>query len=521
MRVGLIALFALTVDTVIADKPATLVLRGGNVVTLDDTRPTATALAATADHIVAVGSDAEITRWIGDATKVVDCRGRLVIPGFVEGHAHFVSLGESKLKLDLSTAASWDEVVAKVSATATTTPRGKWIVGRGWHQGKWKSPPKDNVEGYPDTRTLSEAVPDHPVLLTHGTGHMCLVNAKAMELAGITNETKPPRGGEILRDRDGRAIGVFREAAMGPLHRALERAERERSPQEVRDELLACVREASNECLRFGVTTFHDAGAPLSGDRPVPRTRRRGETARPVVGDAQRLTTTCSPTTWRSIGRSGFGNNHLTVRGIKRMVDGALGTHGAWLLEPYDDLPTQSRVEHVAAGFAAPDCRTGARARLSTVRARHWRPGESRNTQRDGGRPSARIPTERGLRWRIEHAQHLHPADIPAVPATGSDRLDARQSRHVRRAVRRAAARRVAVPHGSVCLAQSAGCEGRRHQRYRRAGGDAQPAGRLSFQRDAPHGERRRILSRTKHDPRRKRCGPTPETPPGLVSRKN
>ena len=417
MRVGLIALFALTVDTVIADKPATLVLRGGNVVTLDDTRPTATALAATADHIVAVGSDAEITRWIGDATKVIDCRGRLVIPGFIEGHAHFVSLGESKLKLDLSTAASWYEVVAKVSATATTTPRGKWIVGRGWHQGKWKSPPKDHVEGYPDTRTLSEAVPEHPVLLTHGTGHMCLANAKAMELAGITNDTKAPRGGEILRDRDGRAIGVFREAAMGPLHRALERAERERSPQEVRDELLACVREASNECLRFGVTTFHDAGAPLAevdqfrelaaeGKLPV-RLWMMLNDSNDVLAD--------SLAKYRAVG---FGNNHLTVRGIKRMVDGALGTHGAWLLEPYDDLPSSRGLNMLPLDSLR---RTAELALEHDYQLCVHAIGDLANRETLNVMEAAfrAHPDRPGLRWRIEHAQHLHPADIPRFRQLG------------------------------------------------------------------------------------------------------
>lgn len=122
------------------------------------------------DKIVAVGSDEEISRRIGDGTRVIERVGRLVVPGFIEGHAHFVSLGDSKLKLDLTGAASWAEIVAKVAAAAKATPEGKWIVGRGWHQGKWERPPIANVEGYPDTADLSQAVPEHPVLLTHGTG---------------------------------------------------------------------------------------------------------------------------------------------------------------------------------------------------------------------------------------------------------------------------------------------------------------------------------------------------------------
>ncbi|MBC8116824.1 MAG: amidohydrolase family protein, partial [Candidatus Saccharimonas sp.] len=207
-RAGLaVVLIVVTSFTEAADTSASLVLRGAKVVTLDDGLPNATAVAVRDDKIVAVGSDEAIASWIGEKTRVIECGGRLVVPGFIEGHAHFTSLGDAKLKLDVSSATSWDEIVAKVAEAAKTTPRGKWIVGRGWHQGKWRAVPKANVEGYPDTVELSRAVPDHPVLLTHGTGHMVLANAKAMELAGITKDSQAPRGGEILKARDGRPIG--------------------------------------------------------------------------------------------------------------------------------------------------------------------------------------------------------------------------------------------------------------------------------------------------------------------------
>jgi predicted amidohydrolase YtcJ len=401
----------------LADAPATLVLRGGKVVTLDDDRSAATAVAVVGDKIVAVGSDTEISRRIGDGTRVIECRGRLVVPGLIEGHAHFVSLGDSKLKLDLTGAASWAEIVARVAAAAKTTPKGKWIVGRGWHQGKWKQPPAANVEGYPDTADLSQAVPDHPVLLTHGTGHMGLGNAKAMELAGITKESQAPRGGEILRDRDGRPIGVFREAAMGPLHRAHDRALRGRSPQEVRDELLACIREASAECLRFGVTTFHDAGSPLAevqlfrelaadGKLPV-RLWVMLNDSNDVLADElarQRIV--------------GFGDNHLTVRAIKRMIDGALGTHGAWLLEPYDDLPTSRGLNTLPIESLR---RTAELAlqhdyQLCVHAIGDLANRETLNVMEDAFRSH---PDKKDARWRIEHAQHIHPADIPRFKKLG------------------------------------------------------------------------------------------------------
>ena len=284
------------------------------MVTLDDPRPTAAAVAIQGERIVAVGSDADIAPWIGPSTEVIDCRSRLVVPGFIEGHGHFLSLGDSKLKLDLSTAGSWDEIVSRVAAAAKTTPRGKWIVGRGWHQGRWKTPPRDNIEGYPETRELSRLVPDHPVLLTHGTGHMCLANERAMELAGITKDTQPPLGGEILRDAEGRPIGAFRESAGNPLHRALARAERERSTEEILRGTTGLRAEASRECLRFGVTTFQDAGSSFSDVDLFRELAEKEELPVRlwVMLNEPNDVLKDNLVKYRIVG---FGNGHLTVRG--------------------------------------------------------------------------------------------------------------------------------------------------------------------------------------------------------------
>ncbi|MBC8113191.1 MAG: amidohydrolase, partial [Candidatus Saccharimonas sp.] len=417
-RVGLAIVFvAVASFTDAADKPASLVLRGAKVVTLEDNSPNATAVAVRDDKIVAVGSDEAIASWIGEKTRVVECGDRLVVPGFIEGHAHFTSLGESKLKLDVSTATSWDEVVAKVAAAAKTTPRGKWIVGRGWHQGKWRAVPKANVEGYPDTAELSRAVPDHPVLLTHGTGHMVLANAKAMELAGITKDSQPPRGGEILKARDGRPIGVFREAASSPLYRALDRSLKDRTSEEAKAELLAAVREATRECLRFGVTTLHDAGTSLAEVDLFRELASRGELSVRLwvmLNEGNDVLET-NLDRYRTVGAH---DNHLTVRGIKRMIDGALGTHGAWLLEPYDDLPT-SRGLNVSS--------LDALKRTAELAIRHdyqlcvHAIGDRANREVLNVMEAAfrSHPEKKDLRWRIEHAQHIHPSDIPRFKKLG------------------------------------------------------------------------------------------------------
>lgn len=413
--VGFVVMNACVSITMAAD--ATLVLRGANVITAEATARKATAVAIAGDKIAAIGTDETIAAWIGPKTRVIECRGRTVIPGFIEGHGHFTSLGDSKLKLDLSDAESWDEIVQLVAATAKTTPRGAWIVGRGWHQGKWREPPKANVEGYPDTADLSRAVPDHPVLLTHGTGHMSLANGRAMQLAGITANSVSPRGGVILKAADGRPIGVFRETASGPLYRALDRSLKERTAEQVKAEQVAEVREAVKECLQYGVTTFHDAGVSLSEVDLFKELAARGEL--PVrlwvmLNDGNDVLAT-NLDRYRMVNAY---DNHLTVRGIKRMIDGALGTHGAWLLEPYDDLPTSrglntSSLESLKE-TAELAIRHDYQLCVHAIGDRANR--EVLNVMEEAFRKHSER-TDR--RWRIEHAQHLHPSDIPRFKKLG------------------------------------------------------------------------------------------------------
>ena len=166
-------------------EPAELILTHGKLVTVDETLPEAQALAARGGRIVAVGTDEEIERYRGPDTRVVDLGGKLAIPGFIEGHAHFLGLGRSLMIVDLKGAASWSEVVERVVAAAAQIEPGEWIQGRGWHQEKWDEVPSPDVDGYPFHDELSRATPDNPVVLSHASGHALMVNALAMELAGI------------------------------------------------------------------------------------------------------------------------------------------------------------------------------------------------------------------------------------------------------------------------------------------------------------------------------------------------
>lgn len=400
-----------------AQQTADLVLRGGRVVTLNDARPDAEAIAVVGDRIAAVGTNAEIAGWIGSSTRVIDLDGRLAIPGLIEGHGHFMGIGRARMILDLTTARSWQEIVDMVAGAAARAGPGEWIEGRGWHQEKWDMAPDPMVEGLPVQDGLSAVSPDHPVVLGHASGHASFVNAKAMELAGITADTPDPEGGEIVRDPTGEPTGVLRETAQRLVGRARADAQARRGAAEREAEAREMARLASEELLSKGITSFHDAGADFETIDLYKRLADEGEL--PV-----RLYVMVRTSYERMAERLadyrmvGYADHHLTVRSIKQVVDGALGSHGAWLLQPYADLPRSS-------GLATnPPGEIERAARLAIAH------GYQVNTHAIGDRGNREVldlyervfrdhPSGSDLRWRIEHAQHLHPADIPRFAELG------------------------------------------------------------------------------------------------------
>ena len=401
-----------------APPPADLILRGGKIVTVDPGHPEAEALAARGGRIIAVGTNAEIEPLRGPATEVIELGGRLVIPGFIEGHAHFVGLGRALLIVDLRGARSWDETVDLVAQAAALAEPGAWIWGRGWHQEKWDAPPAQAVEGYPTHEQLSRAVPDHPVVLVHASGHASLVNARAMELASIGADTADPAGGEILRDATGRPTGLLRETAEGLVEPALAEAEARMSLASREALARREIEQASRECLRKGVTSFQDAGSSFE---TIARLRQAAEEG------------SLGPRLWiminednEAIARSGdaypfvgAAGDMLTVRAIKRVLDGALGSHGAWLLEPYTDLPEKVGLNTI------PVAELEATARLALDRGLQLcvhAIGDRANHETLDVFAAAFARDAAGgrkLRWRIEHAQHLDPADIPRFAELG------------------------------------------------------------------------------------------------------
>ena len=409
--VAALAVLGCTVTTVHGDGDgdegqADLVLTGGHLITLDAAHTDATALAARDGRIVAIGGDAAIREWIGDDTEVVELDGKTAIPGFVEGHAHFVGLGQALLEVDLTGFESWEAMVAHLAEVAADRPAGSWIVGRGWHQEKWNAPPPNAVEGYPVHAMLSAAVPDHPVALTHASGHAGMVNAAALRLSGIDRETPDPPGGEILHDASGEPTGALRETAFD----AVENLAAESEAGEADERFAAAVEAASRECLENGVTSFQDAGSSFD---TVERLRRAAEAGDLPVRLWVMLKDDNETLAERLPGFSvkNAGDGYLTVGGIKRWLDGALGSHGAWLLEPYHDLPSSSGLNIVPLDEMAV---TAELARDHELQLCVHAIGDRANQETldlfeatFGDRE-----TLAARRWRVEHAQHLSLDDV-------------------------------------------------------------------------------------------------------------
>ncbi len=381
---------------------ADLVLRNGNIVTVDDANPRAQALAAKDGRIVALGSDADIEQYIGSNTQVIDLDGMTAIPGLIEGHGHFMGVGDANLQLKLMEVANWGEIVAMVEEAVAQADPGELIRGRGWHQEKWDEVVEGSVEGVPTHHSLSAVSPDNPVILRHASGHATFANAKAMEMAGIGADTRSPSGGEIVRDASGNPTGYLKESAGGLLGPAQQGA--------VAPDPRRVVQLAQEEALAKGLTSFQDAG---SGFNTIDVFREMAEDGSLKI----RL--------WVMIRASneelaeklpdykiiGAGDDRLTVRAIKRSIDGALGSHGAWLLEPYNDLPESSGLSRDIEGIYE----------TAELAIQH---GFQLGVHAIGDRGNRVVfdifeetfekhPDQQDVRWRIEHAQHLHPDDIP------------------------------------------------------------------------------------------------------------
>ena len=373
-----------------------LIIVNATVRTMDSARPSAEAIAILGNRIVAVGNSADIKKLAGPGTKIIDGQKRLVLPGFNDAHVHFLSGGFQLASVDLRDANTPDEFAERIRQFAAKIPTGRWITGGDWDHERWpeaKLPTKELIDRY---------TPNTPVFVSRLDGHMALANSVALKLAGVTNQTKDPDGGVIVRDAKGEPTGILKDAAQSFVWKVV--------PASSFEEKLIAARAASNYAAQLGVTSVQDvsAGSDVGVyqallDRGELKTRIYAMTALP---------------NWERLARAGirahFGSEMLRVGGLKAFSDGSLGSTTALFYDPYKDAPETSGIpsdEMFPEGAMLERVRGADKAGLQVLihaigdRANDLILSIFEQVEKENG--------TRDRRFRIEHAQHIRPQDIP------------------------------------------------------------------------------------------------------------
>lgn len=398
------------------EKPADLIIHGGPIYTMSELTPTVEAVAVRGERIVFAGSLGKAEAWKGENTTIIDLQGKAMTPGLIEGHGHIMGLGYNELNLDLMNVKSYEELVERVKEAAAKAQPGQWILGRGWHQDKWDTKPATMVKGFQTHQLLSEATPNNPVFLRHASGHAGFANAKAMQLAGVNQLSKESleenlgEGGEIIRDAMGNPTGIFNERAQSLIAQHI--------PENTEETDAQALALAMDACARNGITGFHDAGASRENVALFKKFKEQGKLKTRLyvmlTGFDRNLVYE-----WFRKGPEVDTANLVTIRSVKLNCDGALGSRGAWLLEPYSDRPDFSGMatfpmdsvlktsrEALKAGFQVCAHAIGDRANREILDRYETAFKENSVLAEDH-------------RFRIEHAQHLHPSDIPRFAQLG------------------------------------------------------------------------------------------------------
>jgi predicted amidohydrolase YtcJ len=382
---------------------ADLVLLNGTLWTGESGRPWAEAVGITGDRISAVGSSRDVRRLAGRSTRVIDLNGDLVLPGFIDSHTHFLSGGFSLLGIQLRDAKSKQEFVARIAEKARRSGPGGWILNGDWDHQQF-DPPE-----LPRRDWIDAVTPENPVCVNRHDGHMVLANSAALRLAGITRNTPPPEGGEILRDsRTGEPTGILKDAAMDLVTRHI--------PEPSFEERTRAAEAALRQAAECGVTSVDDMGDSSNFEVYEELLRRERLTCRIFlylpVSEAEVYS--------RLRLKTPFGNNWLKIGGLKGFIDGSLGSSTALFFEPYADDPHQT-------GLLSPDMypegimerRILAADKAGLQVAVHAIGDRANAILLDLFEKAASRNGPRDRRWRVEHAQHLRPGDIRRMAGLG------------------------------------------------------------------------------------------------------
>ncbi len=389
---------------------ATLLIYGGPIYTVDSTQTMVEAVATKDNIILFAGSLAEAEQYKNNQTQLIDLEGKTMTPGLIEGHGHFMGLGYNELNLDLMNTTSYQEIVDAVAEKVSTAAPGEWITGRGWHQSKWDEMPAETVKGFQTHDMLSEVSPDNPVYLGHASGHAGFANAKAMEVAGITVLSKEGinkfelKGGEIIRDDIGRPTGIFNERAQSLITKHI--------PESTPEKDVKAFELAVAACHRNGITGFHDAGIGKGTIALYEEMKVADKMKIRLYGmltgwDKELLNE------WYEKGPMIDPDNLVTIRSVKLNCDGALGSRGAWLLESYTDRPGHHGHETLPMKFVKETSLNGLQNGFQVCSHAIGDRANREILDRYEAAFVALPDLATNHRFRIEHAQHLHPDDIP------------------------------------------------------------------------------------------------------------
>lgn len=403
------AIFAVSCNSKTNEVADTVILNG-TVYTVDENMPSAAAVAIKDGKIIYVGTNDSAKLFAGDKTEMIDATGQFVMPGIIEGHGHIHGLGDFLRDINLMTVANWDEALHRLDSAIKLAKPGEWIIGRGWHQEKWDKAPAANYLGYPYKNLLDSISPNNPVLLTHASGHSVYVNSKALELGAVTKETPNPVGGDIVKDPAGNIVGVLEERAMGLVRGPYRDFVMQQTEEQRKAKWYRGIELAEEDCIKKGITSFVDAGSSFEQmkwmEELAAGNKLRLRHWMMIRENLENLKTNA-----KRLPLVNAGNGLLTIKAVKVSLDGALGSYGAWLLEPYTDrvgFYGQNTFNMDSLRAIATFCwdknlqlcvhAIGDRANRETVNI------FSEQVTKD---------KTRDHRWRVEHAQHVDPAEVP------------------------------------------------------------------------------------------------------------
>jgi predicted amidohydrolase YtcJ len=402
---AIVALSYASVSTKV--EPADLVFKNGNIYTVNERQPRAEAIAVKGNRVIFVGSNADARRYEGKGTRVVDLQGKMVVPGMTDSHNHLIGVGLREMTLNLEGTSSLEDFLAKVKARVDRAKPGEWVTGRGWIETFWKPPV------FPTRQDLDKVSPNNPIFLDRADGHGAVANSAALKIAGVDRNTPNPFGGEISKDTAGEPNGMLLDNAQELVTKHIPQT----TPAEMEQAVLLGVRRE----IELGWCEVQDAGGTYADVALYQKLYGEGKIKlriyKAVYGPAE-----SAQQLLREGAIIGAYDGRFTLRTIKVVSDGALGSRGAALLEPYADKPETSGFLTVKEEELLPMLKEALRQGIQ-VETHAIGDRANRFTLDSYEKAMAAIPPAqrkiRDPRWRVEHAQIVNPVDIPRFASLG------------------------------------------------------------------------------------------------------